>query len=797
MFKLRVPENIASIKCAHCGDDCPADHPVSDEKVFCCNGCQVIYTLLKDNGLGDYYNFTEKPGISRRSLAGKNYMFLEDEDVINNLLEFREEKRCKISFSLPQIHCASCIWLLENIGKLNSGIIGSRVNFLSKKATVSYEPSKITLRQVVEQLDAIGYPPELNLQKLTDSQSVSIDRALYYKLGLAGFSFGNIMLLSFPEYLGLEQASDHYYLGFISIILVIPVLFYSGFDYLRSAYWTLKMRQISIDIPIAIGMITLFLRSVYEIISKTGEGYLDSLAGFIFFLLIGKWFQQYTFYSISFDRNYKSYFPISALIRSGESWESRSLDKLSPGDIILVKNEEIIPGDAILLEGKATVDYSFVTGESALLKKSEGEKLFAGGKNIGANIQLQLIRKVDQSYLTKLWDEDAFSIDKEAKTQTLVAKTGKYFTITIMLVAAITLTYWLYIDKTIAFNAFTAVLIVACPCALALAIPFSYGNILRILGKKSFYLKNVQVIDRIQQVEEIIFDKTGTITDHKNIMATSDKDTISAKQNYLIKSTVFQSNHPLSKAIFQSLDGDFEMEPMFFNESPGMGIEAQFGEYNIKVGSQVFIYGPNGSQDDTGVFIEINGVVVAHFHMIHMFRPGVERLISTLGRSYKVSILSGDNDKEKARLKCFFPKNAAMIFNQSPHDKLNYIKARQYAGHKVMMIGDGLNDAGALKQSDVGIVISEDSNNFTPACDAILGADAFDHLLNYITFIRQSRWIIIGAFVLALLYNIVGLYFAVRGELSPVIAAILMPLSSITVMLYGLLTSNLVFKKYQ
>lgn len=796
MFKLQSKSPTISIRCTHCGDDCPDEHPIYDDKDFCCNGCQVVYTVLKDNGLGDYYKYQNNPGISQKSISSKNYSFLDDEDVINSLLDFNEQNLAKISFSLPQIHCASCIWLLENLNKLQTGVLGSRVNFLAKTATITFNPSVISLRKVVEQLAIIGYPPELNLQKLTSAKSGHIDRTLYYKLGLAGFSFGNIMLLSFPEYLGFHQASDKFYLGYINIALALPVLLYSGFDYLRSAWWTIKMKQSNIDIPIAVGMLTLFFRSVFEIMTKTGEGYLDSFAGFIFFLLIGKWFQHYTFYSIAFDRNYKSYFPISAMLKTQDGWQSRSLDKLDTGDILMVKNEEIIPGDAILIKGDASVDYSFVTGESDILKKKQGEKLFAGGKNIGANIQIQLLKKVDQSYLTKLWDEDSFRIDKESKTQTLISQIGKYFTITIMAIAVLTLVYWLIVDKTLAFNAFTAVLIVACPCALALALPFSYGNILRILGKKSFYLKNVQVIDRMQQVDEIIFDKTGTITDHKNIIATQTGESLTDHQIFLIKSAAFQSNHPLSKAIFNALgDHDYTQDADYFNEILGKGTEGIFGQDKIRIGSAAYILDVT-DQQHKGVLVEINSHVVTQFEIAHKLRVGVEKLVATLGKKFHISILSGDNDREEGRMKAFFPAQASMVFNQTPIDKLNYIKARQADGHRILMIGDGLNDAGALMQSDVGIVISEDSNNFTPACDAILGSKSFGSLLSYLTYLQQARYIIIGAFVLAFLYNVVGLYFAVRGELSPVVAAILMPISSINVIFYGLIASTLLFKKF-
>lgn len=795
MLKTNTSATDTLIRCAHCGDECPQDHIIYDDKDFCCNGCQMVYEVLKSNGLEDYYQYEVNPGVSQKSVLRKNYAFLDDEDVVSNLLEFKEETLAKISFMLPQIHCASCVWLLENINKLHAGILGSRVNFLAKTATISYNPQLISLRKVVELLSMIGYPPELNLQRLSSAKSGLQDRSIYYKLGLAGFAFGNIMLLSFPEYLGFEKASVKFYLGYINIVLALPVLLYSGIDYLRSAWWTIRLKQINIDIPIAVGMLTLFIRSVYEILTATGEGYLDSLVGFIFFLLIGKWFQQYTFYSISFDRNYKSYFPISALVKMENGWQSRSLDKLDAGDILLIKNEEIIPGDAILLKGNARIDYSFVTGESDLIRKESGDKLFAGGKNIGSNIQIQLIKKVSQSYLTKLWDEDTFRIDKESQTQTLIGVIGKYFTITIMSIAVLTLIYWLMHDQKLAYNAFTAVLIVACPCALALTVPFSYGNILRILGRKSFYLKNVQVIDRIQQVDEIIFDKTGTITNNKKMTATNIGRTLTSKEAFLIKSAVFQSNHPMSKAIFHHLeDIDYTTEVASFEEFTGKGTHTVVDGHEVVLGSVAYVSGDDQRQEQ-GVFVSIDGQYVTLFQIENTLRDGLIELVNTLGKKYGVTMLSGDNDKDKDRLEVIFPAPMRMIFHQKPIDKLNYVKQRQDKGHKVIMIGDGLNDAGALMQSDVGIVISEDANNFTPACDAILDARAFPKLLDYLTKLKQARKLIIGAFILAFIYNVAGLYFAVRGELSPIVAAILMPASSITVMVYGLLASTFLFRK--
>jgi P-type Cu+ transporter len=795
MFKMA--DRIPGLKCSHCGDECPDNHPVANDKHFCCNGCEVVHSLLLENGMDAYYSFEANPGISKRSKQIKNYDFLESPDVIEKLLVFHEGNKGRIILNLPQIHCVSCLWLLENLHKLDDGVHNSRVDFLKKEASITFNTEKLSLKKLVELLALIGYEPELSLQKLDEKSGGNKDRTLLYKLGLAGFSFGNIMLLSFPEYLGFAETDFRHYLGYINIVLALPVLLYSGFDYLRSAWWTLKLGKLDIDIPIAVGMLTLFFRSTYEILSHTGEGYIDSLAGFVFFLLIGKWFQQYTFRSISFDRDFKSYFPISAHLKNETGWTTVTLDKLVPGDVIAIRNEEIIPADGVIVNGNAKVDYSFVTGESDMIPKYTGDKVFAGGKHTGTAFELVIAQKVNQSYLTKLWEEDSFSSDKDAATQSLINKVGKYFTITILIIGIMTLAFWLWYDPSLAFNSFTAVLIVACPCALALAIPFTYGNILRILGNHSFFLKSVKTIERIQSADHIIFDKTGTITDHKTTEVSLKEGALTDDHKSLISSVVAQSNHPASRAIYKFLDIHSLRKCDDFQELPGSGLIAEVGGHTVRIGSAAFIHAEQQHNQSKAVWVEIDGKIIACFETRSRLRDGLESLVHFLGKKYRLSVISGDNESEKSRLTALFPESTEMKFNQSPSDKLNYIKSLQKSGEKVIMIGDGLNDAGALRQSDAGIVISDESNNFTPACDAIISADRFGQFLMYLTYIQKARQLIFGAFILAFLYNTIGLYFAVSGKLSPVIAAILMPLSSVTVMVYGVISGWLLFVYYK
>ncbi len=783
-------------QCYHCGENCEDELINFDTKQFCCTGCKTVFEILNQNNLCNYYELEKTPGITPPKNVSKKFEYLENEQLIDKLLDFKDEQTSIITLYLPQIHCSSCIWLLENLYKLNIDIKSSRVNFLKKEIKVSFYSQNLSLRQLVELLASIGYEPNINLDLLKSGEKKSIDRSLIYKLGIAGFCFGNIMLISLPEYFGLdsikESAFSHFF-GYVNIVLSLPVIFYSSSGYLKSAYQAIKHRTINIDIPIALGILALFFRSAYEILSHTGSGYLDSLAALIFFMLIGRIFQQKTYDILSFERDYKSYFPIATTIITTDKIEkSIAVSELTIGDTILIRNNEIIPVDALLIFGEANIDNSFVTGEANPVHKKIGDKIYAGGKQLGQAIQLKVIKKLSHSYLTQLWNDETFIKVDEDKFDGIMNKMSKYFTIIILFIALISLAYWWKIDVKTAINSFTAVLIIACPCALALSAPFTFGNVLRILGRNKFYLKNASVIERLAKINTIIFDKTGTITQSSKNNVTYHGEELTAYQKSLIASTLRQSSHPLSKMVFNFINSERILEVESFNEMLGQGLMATISNSKVKLGSEKFV---KNNIDDfskaTRVHLKINESYLGYFQIENSYREGLSSTIIKLKSFFKIKLISGDNDSELENLKSFFGAESEFLFNKTPEEKLAYIKSLQKQGNVTLMIGDGLNDAGALKQSDVGISISEDVNIFSPACDAILDASVFDKLPQFISYCKASIHIIIASFVISFSYNIVGLYFAVTGLLSPVFAAILMPLSSITVVLFVTLTSNL------
>ncbi len=789
--------NIISKDCYHCHEDLAGVNILFDDKQFCCEGCKTVYQILNENDMCAYYALDNEAGVNQKGKTPQ-YAYLDDVETASKILDFQDDDHSKITFYIPAMHCVSCIWLLENLYKINKGIYNSKVNFLKKEVVILFSNKDTTLREVAETLAKIGYAPEVNLYDVDKEKKPTIDRSIYYKLGLAGFAFGNIMLLSFPEYLGINESLDKNlmpYFGYLSILLATPVLLYSAKDYLISAWNGLKNGYLNIDVPLSLGIVALYFRSVFEILTHTGAGYMDSFAGLIFLLLTGKWFQQKTYNHLSFERDYKSYFPVAANVKNEGREVATPLSKLSINDIIIVRNGELIPADGILLKGKAKVDYSFVTGEAEPVEKRSGDKVFAGGKQMGEAIEINLTRKVSQSYLTELWNNDAFKNKAKSHISHLADRAGKYFTVVIMVVSVVAFLYWMPHDMNKAINAATAVLIVACPCAVALAIPYTLGNILRIMGRNAFYLKNTNVIENFERVDVVVFDKTGTITERlKHDMHFIGH--LNEGEKSIIKSVVVHSNHPLSIQIADYLQNISISTVFDFEEITGKGVKGIVNQHVIEIGSAEFLTEAlNRGVFGNGVFVAINGVVKGYFDIKPHYREGFETVLENFSAQGKeVYILSGDNDKERDFLK-YYIKESHLFFNQKPMDKLDFIKKLQENNTKVMMLGDGLNDAGALQQADIGVVISENTNNFSPACDAILHADKFKKLPDFLALAKGGSTIVNRAYLIALSYNLFGLSYAVTGNLSPLLAAILMPLSSVTIVLFGVLAGNFLRRK--
>ncbi|MEO9802159.1 MAG: heavy metal translocating P-type ATPase metal-binding domain-containing protein [Reichenbachiella sp.] len=783
MSSLSIKEKTT---CYHCGEDCKGQPIWHEQRSFCCFGCQTVFELLNEKDLCDYYSFESSPGNRLSHFIKDKYLFLDEDEIVSLLLDFQSEQLSKITFSIPSIHCSSCIWLLENIHRFDDGIISSRINFSNKKLLVDFNPSKTSLRKIVELLYQLSYEPDISLdQRSTPNKST--DKTTFLKIGIAGFCFGNIMLLAFPDYLGIEVDSEFVaYFTYISLALSLPVLLYCSSEFFLSAVGGLRKRLLNIDLPIAIGILALFTRSLYEILSRTGPGYLDSLAALVFFLLIGRWVQNKTYEGLTFDRNFKSYFPLAVQRITKGIKKNTLVTNLEVNDQIEIRNEEIIPCDSILMSKEALIDYSFVTGESIPNRIQEGSKIFAGGKIKGPATRMTVIKQVSQSYLTQLWNHASFEESTTTNAPSLIDKISQYFTPIVLFIAVAAGGYWWVADESKVLFVVSSVLIVACPCALALATPFALGATMNVLGSHKMYLKGSHVIEKIWRIKKIVFDKTGTITTGANQKVEWHGIKLSNLEREYIYALASQSVHPLSQQLVTHINSNTQLKVSKFVEEKGKGVEGEIEGNQIKIGSASFVGIAQTQSEGSFIAIKINDEIKGYFEVKSQFRKGLKKMIDGLSEPFGFAILSGDNDLEKENLSKFFPQNTPLLFNQSPQDKLAAIQ--KYEKHeRTMMIGDGLNDAGALKTSYVGVSVAENMSSFTPASEIILYGDQLTNLPKFISLANKSRGVILIGFIISFIYNILGLCLAVAGLITPVIAAILMPLSSISVVLLSTL----------
>jgi Cu+-exporting ATPase len=792
--KSKMIRTAEKVSCFHCGLPCDDESFKIGEKIFCCYGCKVVYELIQDNNLCEYYDIESHPGLNAKDRNRGEYDYLADERLAKKLLEFNSNDFARIRLNVPSIHCSSCIWLLENLQKADKGIYKSEVNFNRKEVVVDFNPAKTALPQIAELLDALGYPPRIAVDRPEAKEKPGF--SLVIKLAVAGFVFGNVMLFSFPEYLGLDAKDQSLgrLFSWLNLALSLPVIIYSASDYFISAIKSFRQKQINIDVPIALGLLALFFRSTYDIITNTGPGYLDSLTGLVFFLLIGRWFQGRTYETLSFERDFKSFFPLAVHRVSGDKVISSMIFDLKKGDRIRVRNFEIVPADSILLDKVAFIDYSFVTGESRPVKAIAGDLVYAGGKLIGQPVELIVEKETSQSHLTSLWNNDAFKKKYESRYRKIIDRSARVFTWIVLGIAGITAAYWYFYSPKEMWLVLTAVLMVACPCALALAAPFTYGSMMRVFGRHGFYLKNADVVERLSVIDSVVFDKTGTVT-HGQVPQVLFEGELEEEELANIKLLTGFSTHPLSNMVNRFIKQKASRTVLNFEERPGKGIVAVIGGSEYKIGSAEFV-GFTGQLNVKGsvVFVAIERQIRGFFFIKSSVRQNIKNMLRRLGSKCK-GLLSGDGDSDRIVMTSLFPPDAELNFNQRPADKMDYIRGMQEKGSKVLMVGDGLNDAGALKQADVGIAVTDDAGLFTPGSDAILQGNQLQDLDKFLSLARSSSLILKIAFTISFMYNAVALSFAVTGHLTPLVAAILMPVSSVSVVGFSTIAVNLTSRK--
>ncbi len=719
---------------------------------FCCAGCATAHDMLSgDSGYGPSSELLSKYEHLVVATAAEGFQKYSSTAALWEV-------------SLPAIHCTSCLILLERMPEWLEGVTSVRVSFSAKRATVHFNPEVVSISVVAAWLDFVGYPPSLITAKKQHSSEVM-------KLGIAGFAMGNAMMSAFPEYFGLD-AKGHsellilfrYSTAFFATLSLVV----AGRFYLESAWKAIRGRTWSLDIPIAIGMTALWGWSAVLLLNGTSGGYFDSLSGLIFFLLLGKFLQRRTYAAFSFERTVNDFLPLS--VYSVNRGQFVRLGDLQEGDTIELAKGGIVPVEVHALS-EVEIDYSFITGESEPATAKAGETLLVGGKILSEGLRATVFKQAQSSTVEQLWKEEL------PDTGWVSPKMTAWFTIIVIVLAIVGGLVWWNIEHTRAIEIAVSVLIIACPCALSLAAPFAYGTAAGIMSKFGVFLKSGRGVEELAKTEHIAWDKTGTLTG-QNIGGALELHR--REWGGELASIVARSAHPIAAGIRRALDAEIIPEAITeWCEVSGEGIYAK--DHN---GRTWFVGSGSGCGKPVGPTYAIcDGILVALYRPSAEYRTELAQLFSEL-ENFGIThhLISGDTPRELPQeWRTTFAHRTH--FQCSPEQKAQLISPME----NCLFIGDGLNDIAAMKSAAIGLAVVDGNLGYFPKSDGILFADqlrTFAHVLRYS---KRMVATVKAAYLISLLYNLTGVVLALLGYLSPVIAAVLMPLSSISVVLFVVL----------
>ncbi|MDX2063219.1 MAG: heavy metal translocating P-type ATPase metal-binding domain-containing protein [Bacteroidia bacterium] len=783
------------LRCYHCGQPTPANAPQADGHRFCCEGCQTVYRLLQSSGLCAYYSYETTPGTADARTADRlpELAYLDDETLSRQLLSYRSAEVSVVELKVPGMHCLSCLWLLEQLGRLHPGVRQSEVNLGQRTVRIRFTKAQLSLRGLVELLHRIGYPPVLEAPGTAQGPNpTTAQRRLVGQIGLAGFALGNTMLLALPDYLEVGAVGPSLQLAFNLVsFLLSGLVLYASRDYFRQSYYTLRLGRFAIEQPLVVGIVALWGRSVYEVATQTGAGYFDSLAGLVFFLLVGKWLQQRTFDRLQFERDFRSYFPlgVTALTPAGE--RTMALGVVKPGDRLVLRGGELVPTDSFLLSPEATFDYSFLTGEATPVLRTQGDLLYAGGRLLAGRVELLAEAQASTSRLARLWERPTTPEATESGYTPTVNRLARYFTLGVLAASAATLAYWLPRDPSTGWLATTGLLIIACPCALAFAAPFALGTLQARFGATGFFLRSSRVVEGLAHATDLVFDKTGTLTDPEGASAefVPAHGPLTETEAATTQALAATSAHPLSRAVAGTHPLRLTLTDL--EELPGSGLSGYHLGVEYRLGQRDYVAPCTCQQKckavtaladapaETRIHLSIGGKYRGYYRLTAQYLPGVFEALTQLAQAgYALHLLSGDGPADRAKLAPYFAADR-LRFEQRPEDKLAYIEALKAQGKHVAYLGDGLNDGAALTAAHTGVAITGDTALFTPASKGILLRGQLTQLGRYLRLSRAGVQAVRITFGVSLVYNLIGASFAVQGLLSPVIAAVLMPAISI------------------
>jgi Cu2+-exporting ATPase/Cu+-exporting ATPase len=763
------------MKCFHCNDIyLTAEEIKFNNKGFCCNGCVTVFKILHSSGLEEYYNLKDDQVNKYVREECSQHLYLDHLDFQNEYVRSIDGIKT-FKFYIEGIHCSACLWILEKLNKIIPEVTSSRLDMGSSILEVKFLADG-KLSEIATKLEQIGYPahPILN-QDNEDKHRIKENKQDLLRIGVAFACAGNIMLYSLAVYFGAPKDFAQYF-NLFSFFCTIPIMFYCAKPFYISTLRSFKLRQISIDVPIVLVLILSFFLGLFSLLTDSHFYYFDTISTLVFLLLFSRYLLKIVQNkSLTFNQVSTNYANQIALKKNSSGYEEILAKYIIKEDELLVRAGTIIPSDGIILSGESFVNNAILTGESRPSRVSEGDVVFMGAQNLESDLHMVASSSTKLSRMGQILENIEANWRQDTSFSGIVEGISKYFTIIVLNLSALFFLYFLYIEGIdVAINNTFSLLLITCPCALAISTPLALLVGLGVMLKNKVFIKDEKSLEKILNVKNIFFDKTGTLTDgkFKLLIDMHDRENLS-----ILMALESRSTHPIGRSIFATLDklNLMPLEVSEFREIRGEGVRGVINgeEYSVKKISS------SGLENRIGLYHQ--GVVLIEFTVDDQMIFGIDKTIRDLKQmGLNVFILSGDKKQRVLELGSLVgveEKNC--LWEMSPENKLSIIEKTENS----MMIGDGVNDSAAIQLALVGVAVNGSAESSMKACDIYIAKGGAQRLASIISSAKNIFRIIKRNLFISLAYNLLGIYLAFNGIVSPVVAAIFMPLSSLTVVL--------------
>lgn len=811
------PDTTPATACSHCGLPVPKGLVErGSREQFCCHGCRSAYALIHACGLDTYYRLrdTDTQSAAAAASPATGYADYDTEAFANRYVQQHDDAAASIDLTLEGVHCAACVWLIEKLPRIRPGVLDARLSLREARVRVTWNPAAIKLSAIAQTLATLGYPPHPGRDTTKRQVARKDERAQMIRIGVAGALAGNVMLLAFALYAGMFGGMEREFsqlFRWVSMGLGVLALAWPGRVFFRGAWAALRTRSPHLDLPIALALGVGGLAGTINVVLGRGEIYFDSLCVLVFLLLVGRFiqFRQQRRADAAVDL-LLSLTPMSCRRVTDGQVEQVPIDAVAEGDVLEVLADEILPADGVVVAGQSWVSASLMTGESEPVPVSVGDAVFAGSQLRGSSVRLRVVAVGPESRVGRLMQLVQQGIAEKPAIVALTDRVAGWFVVVLSLVALAVFAGWSTVGIAPAVDHTVALLIVACPCALGLATPLTLAVAIGRSARRDILIKSGAALDRLARPGRLLLDKTGTITrGHMQVREWHGDESLQP----LVAAIEQQSTHPIGVALARQYGQQELTAEQRGQLGPvrvlGRGVAAPTHRGELLVGSELFIGQLGGAVPArfrilaeaiaasacTPVLIAEDRRVVAIAAVGDAIHEDAKRALSQLTAwGWQIGMLTGDKRAVAEQVAAAVGLDPLAVQSEvTPEQKLAALRERGGAGLSgssgarsgggpVVMVGDGVNDAAALAAADVGIAVSGGAEASLAAADIYLGRPGLAGLVEVMRTARRTRRVIRLTLAVSLGYNLLAVCLAAAGLINPLVAAVLMPLSSITVL---------------